>query len=103
MRCGTPRGIGLDATNRVFKGQALARDLGFAQGRLHAAQLRDQRRSRTLVERTPAFAGGTGVQSGNGAGNQRVVISHPCPVCRILRKSCYLKSNITPQTDSAPR
>ena len=44
--------------------------------RLDAAQLRDQRGARPLIERTAALAGSTGIQSGDGAGNQRVVISH---------------------------
>ena len=48
----------------------------FGQRRLHAAQLGDQRGARPLVERTTALAGGTGVQSGDGAGDQRVVVGH---------------------------
>ena len=46
------------------------------KGGCDAAQLRDQRGARPLIERTAALAGSTGVQSGNGAGDQRVVISH---------------------------
>lgn len=40
------------------------------------AQLRDQRGARALIKRAAALAGGTGVQSGDGACDQRVVISH---------------------------
>ena len=40
------------------------------------AQLRDQRGARPLIKRATALAGSTGIQSGDGAGNQRVVISH---------------------------
>ena len=69
-------GLGFDLAHGLFQRQPLAGDFGFAQGRLHAAQLRDQRRARPLIKRTTALAGGTGVQSGNGAGDQRVVISH---------------------------
>jgi hypothetical protein len=62
--------------DRLFQGQPLAGDFGLAQRRLHAAQLRDQGSAGPLVERTAALAGSIGVQSGNGAGDQRVVISH---------------------------
>jgi len=48
----------------------------FDDGAIDAAELRDQRRPRPLIERTAAFAGSTGIQSGDGAGDQRVVVSH---------------------------
>lgn len=88
MRSGAADGIGLDPAHRILERQALACDFGFAQGRLHAAQLGNQRRSRALIERTPLLAGGTGVQSGDGAGYERIVISHSGPVCRILSEPC---------------
>ena len=83
-----PGGIGLDPANRILKRKTFTRDLGFAQRGLHAAQLGDQRRPRTLIERTALLTGSTGVQSGYGAGYERVVISHPGPVCRILSEPC---------------
>ena len=43
---------------------------------LHAAQLRDQCRARAFIEGTAGFAGGIGVQTGDRAGNERVVVSH---------------------------
>ncbi len=69
-------GFGLDLAHSLFERQPLAGDFGFAQRRLHAAQLRDQRRARPLIKRAAALAGGTGIQSGNGARDQRIVISH---------------------------
>src|SRR5712671_3140389 len=78
-------GLGLDLAHGLFQRQPLAGDFGFAQRRLHAAQLRDQRGARPLIERAAAFSGGTGVQSGNGAGDQRVVISHVYSIFRAFR------------------
>src|SRR5258707_7093445 len=69
-------GLGFDLAHGLFQRQPLAGDFGFGKRRLDAAQLRDQRGAGPLIERTAALAGGTGVQSGNGAGNQRVIISH---------------------------
>ena len=53
--------------------------------RLNAAKLGDERRARPLVERTTALAGRTGVQSGDGAGDQRVVIGHINSTVRALQ------------------
>jgi hypothetical protein len=69
-------GLGFDLAHGLFQREALAGDLGLAQWRLHIAQLSDQRRARPLIERTTALAGGVGVQSGDSAGDQRVVIGH---------------------------
>jgi hypothetical protein len=80
--------IGLDPAHRILERQTLAGDLGFTQCGLHAAQLGNQRRPRAFIERTALLAGSTGIQSGDGAGYERVVISHPRPVCRILGKPC---------------
>ena len=55
--------------------------------RLHAAQLRDQRGAGPLIERTAALAGGTGVQAGNGACDQRVIISHSSSIIQSILKS----------------
>jgi len=44
---------------------------GLAHRRLHAAQLRDQRGDAPFIKRAAALAGGTGIQSGNSAGDQR--------------------------------
>jgi hypothetical protein len=41
-----------------------------------AAQLLDQAGARPLVQRTTALAWSTGVQSGHGARNERVVVGH---------------------------
>ncbi len=78
-------GLGLDLAHGFFQRQPLAGDFGFAQRRLDAAQLRDQRGARPLIKRAAALAGGTGVQSGNGAGDQRVVISHLCSTLQAFR------------------
>ena len=78
-------GLGLDLAHGLFQRQPLAGNFGFAQRRLHAAQLPDQRLARPHIERAAALAGGTGVQSGNGAGNQRVVISHLCSTLGAFR------------------
>src|SRR5207302_690146 len=69
-------GRGLDLADGLFQRQPFAGDLGFAHRRLYAAQLRDQRGAGPLIKRAAALAGGTGVQSGNGTRNQRVIISH---------------------------
>src|SRR5439155_5307150 len=68
--------LGFDLAHGLFQRQPFAGDLGFGERRLHAAELRDQRRARPLVERATALAGSIGVQGGNSAGNQRIVISH---------------------------
>src|SRR5258705_5811769 len=78
-------GLGLDLAHGLFQRQPLTGDFGFAQRRLHAAQLRDQRSARPLVERAAALSGGTGVQSGDGAGDERVVISHVYSIFRAFR------------------
>src|SRR5258705_8936471 len=78
-------GLGLDLAHGLFQRQSLTGDFGFAQRRLHAAQLRDQRSARPLVERAAALSGGTGVQSGDGAGDERVVISHFYSIFRAFR------------------
>ena len=57
------------------RAQPLARDLRFAQRRLHAAQLRHQRGARALVERAAGLAGVL-VETGDGAGDERVVVGH---------------------------
>ena len=73
---GALRGLGFHLANRLFQRQPLAGDFGLAQGRLHAPQLRNQRGAGPLIKRASALAGSIGVQSGNSAGDQRVVISH---------------------------
>ena len=69
-------GFRFDLADGLFQRQPFAGDLGFGERRLHAAQLRDQGRARPLIERATAFAGSVGVQGGNSAGDQRIVISH---------------------------
>ena len=78
-------GLGLDLAHGLFQRQPLAGDLGFAQRRFDAAQLRDQRGACPFIQRTAALAGSTGIQSGNGAGNQRVVVSHFCSTLQAFR------------------
>ncbi len=78
-------GLGFDLAHRLFQRQPLAGDFGLAQRRLHAAQLRDQRGARPFIKRAAALAGGTGIQSGNSAGDQRVVISHLYSTLRAFR------------------
>jgi len=65
-----------DLANSLFQRQPLAGDLGFGKRRLNAAQLRDQRSARPLIERTAALAWSIGVQAGNSTCDQRVIISH---------------------------
>ena len=69
-------GFGFDLADGLFQRQPLAGDFGFVKRRLNAAQLRDQRGAGPLIERTAALAWGIGVQAGDGAGDQRVIISH---------------------------
>ncbi|BBZ97854.1 hypothetical protein F07S3_76870 [Bradyrhizobium diazoefficiens] len=73
---GTLGGLRFDLADSLFQRQPFAGDLGFGERRLHAAQLCDQRRARPLIERATAFAGSVGIQGGNSAGDQRIVISH---------------------------
>jgi hypothetical protein len=68
--------LGFDLAHRLFQRQPVVGDVGLAERRIKPAQLRDQRRARPLIDFTPLTAGCIGVQGGNGAGNQRVVISH---------------------------
>ena len=49
--------LGFDFADRVFEREALAGDIRFGQRRIDAAQLRDQRGARTLVERPAGLAG----------------------------------------------
>src|SRR5205814_6228119 len=66
--------LGLDLAYGLFERQPLPGDLGLAKRRFDTAQLRDQRGARPFIERAATLAGSTGVQSGDGAGNQRVVV-----------------------------
>ncbi len=75
-------GLGFDLADGLFQRQPLAGNLGFGERRLHAAELRDQGRARPFIERAPAFAGSVGVQGGNSAGDQRIVISHFSSIIR---------------------
>ena len=65
----------LDLADRLFERQPLARDLGFFERRSHAAKLRHQRDARPLVKRAPVLAGVL-FQTGDGAGDQRMVVGH---------------------------
>ena len=55
--------------------EALARDLGLVERRLHAAELGHQRDARTLVER-PAVLAGVLLETLDSAENERVVVGH---------------------------
>ena len=97
------RGLRLDLADRLFEREPLAGDFGFLQRRIDAAQLRDQRRARPLIERTAGLAGVL-FETGDGAGNQRVIVGHascigfasivPIPIVscleRILHQNCVL-------------
>lgn len=48
-------GFRLDLADGFFQRQTLAGDLGFGEGRLHAAQLGDQRGAGALIQGTPTF------------------------------------------------
>src|SRR5450759_3342322 len=65
----------LDLADRLLQRQPLARDVGFLERRLDAAQLVDQRAARALVQRTADFARVL-VEAVNGACDQRMIISH---------------------------
>ena len=69
------RRLSLDLADQLLEREALARDVGFRQGRRHAAQLGDQRRARALVERTAVLAVVL-LQTGDRAGYERVIIGH---------------------------
>ena len=69
-------GFRFDLAYGLFQRQPLAGDFGFGKRRLNAAQLRDQRGASPLIERTAALAWSIGVQAGDGARDQRVIISH---------------------------
>jgi hypothetical protein len=47
--------LGLDLAHRFLEREAFAGDIGLAQRRLDAAQLRDQRGARPLIQRAAAF------------------------------------------------
>ena len=74
-------GLRFHLADRLLERQPLAGDLGFAQRRIDATQLRDQGGAGPLIKRATALAGGIGVQSGDRAGDERVVISHFCLLC----------------------
>ena len=78
LRC-----LGLDLSDGGFEREALAGNIGFAERWRDASQLRDQCGARTLIERTPLFAGCIAVQPGNGARDERIIICHYCPVCTL--------------------
>ena len=69
-------GFRFDLAHGLFQRQPLAGDFGFGKRRLNAAQLRDQRGAGPLIERTAALAWSIGVQAGDSACDQRVIISH---------------------------
>ena len=77
----------LDPADRFLKREALTGDLGLAERRLHPPQLRDQRCASPPIESAARLAGGVGVQSGNGTGDERVVVCHPCPVGLVSRRT----------------
>ena len=68
-------GVVLDPADRFLQRQPLARDVGFVERGLDAAQLGDQRAARALVQRTAVLAGVL-VEAGDGAGDQGVIVSH---------------------------
>jgi len=78
-------GFRFDFAHGFFQRQPLAGDLGFGKRRLNTAELGNQRGTGPLIERTTAFAGGTGIQSGDGASDQRVVIGHINSTVRALQ------------------
>ena len=82
-------GVGLDLADRLFEREAFARDVGFVERRLDAAQLIDQRGARALVEHAAVLAGVL-FEPGDGAGDQRMIISH------------CASEFASPRTDSAP-
>ena len=61
--------------DRLLQRQPLARDVGFIERGIDAAQLGDQRAARALVQRTAVLAGVL-VEAGDGAGDQGKIVSH---------------------------
>ena len=70
VRAGSTRALradlGLNLADRLLKREPLAGNVGFVERGFDAAELRDQRRARTLIKRTAAVAGVL-VETGNGA------------------------------------
>ena len=77
---GALRGFSLHLSDGFLQRQTLARDLGLTESRLHTTQLGNQGRACPLIKRAPALAGGTGIQSGDSACYEGIVICHPYPV-----------------------
>ena len=75
------RRLGLDLADRLLEGEPLARDIRLRQRRLHAAQLRHQCGTRTLVQGATGLAG-TLVETGNRLVDQGVVVGHQVPAVR---------------------
>ena len=103
LRCGArwvelSRRLSLDLADRLLEREPLARDVGFRQGRRHAAQLGDQRRARALVERTAVLAVVL-LQTGDRAGYERVIIGHRVE----LTRSAFEILPFIARTDSASR
>ena len=72
---GLPDRFRLDLAHRFFERESLPRHIGFAQGRRHAAQLRNERGPRSLVEGATRVAS-VFLEAGDGTGYERVVIGH---------------------------
>jgi hypothetical protein len=92
-----------EAADRFFQRQTLARDVAFLKRRIDAAQLIDQSRARTLIQRAAVLARVL-VEACYGAGDQGIIVSHPqlfafsflskqeprspCPFFAVLRLKC---------------
>jgi hypothetical protein len=72
---GAARGFGLDLANGFLESQPLARDVAFVQRRHDTAQLRNQSGARALIKSTASLAG-IPFETGDGTGDERVIIGH---------------------------
>jgi hypothetical protein len=68
-------GFRLYLADGFLKRKALARDIRLVERRLDPAQLREQCRARTLIKGTAILAVVL-LETGDSAGNERVVIGH---------------------------
>jgi len=69
------RGLRLYLADGFLKRESFAGNVGLVERRFHAAQLRQQCRACTLIERTAILAVVL-LEASDSAGNERVVIGH---------------------------
>src|SRR5690606_23059353 len=90
-----PQLLALDLANRLLQRQPFAGDVGFAERRGDAAQLRHQRPARALIQGAAGLARVV-LETVDGSGNERMVVGHRFPVSAAPRFA------LTPRTDFGP-